>query len=102
MYIFFNRSLNKDHSVCMNKALYCSQGLGSGLILSGSGSRSNLSGSTIFSRQDPDPGKKRTRNPDPDPSLMKIVHKFFDNFQLEIGACLTSESSDIIFKICFI
>ena len=35
-YIFFNRSLNKDHSVCMNKALYCSQiqeknGPGSGL-----------------------------------------------------------------------
>ena len=76
-YIFFNRSLNKDHSVCMNKAHYCSQGLGSGLILSGSGSRSNLSGSTIFSRQDPDPGTKT--EPDPDSGSR---HLCLENFPL--------------------
>ena len=55
------------------------QGFESGLILTGSGSslsEQTGSGSMIFSRPDPDPGKK----PDPD----EYFHLYYDYFQYEM------------------
>ena len=69
------------------------QGCGSGLILTGSGSVSKLSGqtgsgsnlseqtgTTIFSRPDSDHDPGKNRIPDSDTSVLKIFHLFYDEF----------------------